>query len=184
MGCGVGDDLGAAKVAPDRDVNAGADGVLEPDGVLDPEAAVSSAGCVAPELDVESGGLLALLDGRAGKGLDAGRGGGEQEGDEAGGELHFGYVVVKNGYSVLKLGGVYLIVLSESDGVINPKTKNEAGGQPSLYFATGQHQLRTPSCSHHATTYTASDTRTNSSFRLSGGRIPAGNYDKAAILLR
>ena len=105
MSCGVGDDFGAAEVAPNLDINAGADGFLEPDSVLNPEAAIRSAGCVAPELDVEPGGFLTLLDGRAGESLDAGRGSSEQEGDEAGGELHYGCVFLGGRDSILNLGG-------------------------------------------------------------------------------
>lgn len=82
---------------PDVDINAGPEGlrILKPDSILDESAAIITTCSVGPETGKDPASLLTLLDGRAGEGLDTGGGRSEEEGDEAGGELHFDYVGLK-----------------------------------------------------------------------------------------
>lgn len=63
MSCEVIDDLDAAEVAPDIDIDAGANGVLEPDSVVNPDTAIRSTGRVSPVLGVDPRCFLTLLDG-------------------------------------------------------------------------------------------------------------------------
>lgn len=84
---------------PDVDINARAEGlrILKPDSILNQSAAIITASSVGPETGKDPASLLTLLDGRAGESLDTSGGRSEEEGDEAGSELHFDFVGFKRG---------------------------------------------------------------------------------------